>query len=138
MVNIKTKWFLCHGRFLIALGQLKEARTFAVFQSIDVHRHIHHLVNRTVEVKGPSSAKKADLRTIIAIEDLIHARCPGFYRWFCHATHPTAIFDLMRRNGIIYQIEHLPFMKGDRILDETQSPHMYRWDNSRSGLFNAT
>ena len=73
MVNIDTKWFLCHSRFLIALGQLKEARTCAVFHSIYVRSQIHHLVNSTVEVKGPSSAKWSDLSTIIAVKDLIHS-----------------------------------------------------------------
>src|SRR6266702_7454787 len=100
-------------------------------------RQIHHLVNGTVEVIGASSAKWPNLRTIIAVKDLIHARCPRLYRWPCHTIHPTAIFDLMWRDGIVHKSEHLPFMKGDRILDETQSPHMHRWDDNWAGLFNA-
>src|SRR5258708_6978652 len=29
-------------------------------------------------------------------------------------------------------------MEGDRILDETSSSHMHRWDNNRTGLSNAS
>src|SRR6266571_9288306 len=80
------------------------------------HRQIHILVNSTVVVKGASSAKWSDLYAIIAVKDLIHERRPRLYRWSCHTIHPGAIFDLVRRDGIVHKSEHLPFMKGDRIL----------------------
>ena len=56
------------------------------------------------------------------------------YRWSCHTVHPTAIFDLMWGDRIVYKIERLTFMKRDRILDETSSPHMHRWDDNCIGL----
>src|SRR6516164_7416917 len=90
-------------------GSTESGTYLCPFYSRNVHSQIHHFVNNTVKVKSPSSAKRTDLGTIISVKDLIHTRCPRLYRWFCHTIHPAAIFDLMRRDGIIYQVEHLPF-----------------------------
>src|SRR5579859_8263298 len=99
--------------------------SFRALALLDNDRQIHALVNRTIDVIGPCSGERSDLKGTAADLHVVDGGRARLSSVFWLTILPGAIGEDVEKRAIFHQHELRAFGNGDRRLEKAASAQMH-------------